>query len=92
MGVDELKDDVFKLTETPADFERRVVLQRWQLFYERLHFFVHLTALVSVQIHGYQLARDFLNSFLDRSATLLDHLGVLREEASLVVFVHRDEL
>ena len=76
MGVDELKDDVFKLTETPAHLERCIVCQRRQLGDKSPYTIVHPMALIACQVACHELTGNFFDSLLNGIATFSDHLGV----------------
>lgn len=53
--VDELKDDVFQLAETPPDFEGGIVAEGWELGDKALNLLVHHARLNTIQIDSVQL-------------------------------------
>jgi len=91
MSVDELEDNVFELTKTPANFEGGIVLQRRQLGNESLDAIIHTVALATGKVASHQLRRDFLNCFFNRFAAFSNQLCIFGEKtAFFFIFLKGD--
>ena len=93
MSVNEIIDNIFKLTQTPTHLKRGNIVDCWKLGNESLNTLMQFSTLLSIQVYYIEFARNSLNCFLYLFAIFVNRMCIFRKETSpFLFFVDCDKL